>query len=59
MNVPTNFESLTERLPKATSVRERLEKSKRETAFLRKLLKLALQAERVERPLAKEAPSCT
>jgi hypothetical protein len=59
MDVPTDFDALAERLPDPGAVRERLEKAKRETAFLRKLLRLAIQAKRVNTPEPREVASCS
>jgi hypothetical protein len=46
-DIPRRLRELAERLPSSTTVREHLNDSRREVAFLRKLLRLALDSEAV------------
>jgi hypothetical protein len=52
-DVPSDLAALARRLPDVDAIKSRLEATKRETAFLRKLLKLSVQAKR-----ATEAHPC-
>ena len=48
-DVPPRLQKLAEHLPAPETIRERLNETRRETAFLRKLLRLALESEAVSK----------